>query len=40
VAEGRLAAVVERVYPLDAIAEAEAHAGSKHVRGKVVVRID
>ncbi|BDG02141.1 NAD(P)-dependent alcohol dehydrogenase [Anaeromyxobacter oryzae] len=40
VAEGRLVPVVEQEYPLERIAEAEAHAGSKHVRGKIVVRID
>lgn len=37
--EGRLVPVVEHVFPLDRIVEAEEQVGSKHTRGKVVVRI-
>jgi NADPH:quinone reductase-like Zn-dependent oxidoreductase len=36
---GKLVPVVEHVFPLERIAEAEAQAGSKHNRGKVVVTI-
>jgi NADPH:quinone reductase-like Zn-dependent oxidoreductase len=38
--EGRMIPVVEKVYPLDLIADAEAHVETKHARGKVVVAID
>jgi NADPH:quinone reductase-like Zn-dependent oxidoreductase len=38
--EGRIVPIVEHVFPLDRIVEAEEQAGSKHTRGKVVVRID
>jgi NADPH:quinone reductase-like Zn-dependent oxidoreductase len=38
--ERRIVPVVEHVFPLDSIVEAEEQAGSKHTRGKVVVRID
>jgi NADPH:quinone reductase-like Zn-dependent oxidoreductase len=37
--EGKLAPVVEHVFPLEKVAEAEEQVGSKHTRGKVVVRI-
>jgi NADPH:quinone reductase-like Zn-dependent oxidoreductase len=37
--DGKLAPVVEHVFPLERIAEAEAQVGSKHNRGKVVVTI-
>lgn len=37
--EGKLAPVVERVFPLERIVEADEQVGSKHTRGKVVVRI-
>lgn len=37
--EGRLAPVVEHVFPLEQIVEAEEQVASKHTRGKVVVRI-
>lgn len=37
--EGRLAPVVERSFPLEQIVAAEEQVGSKHTRGKVVVRI-
>ncbi len=36
---GQLVTVVEHVFPLERIAEAEAQAGSKHNRGKVVVTV-
>lgn len=36
---GRLRAVVDRVYPLDRIAEAFAHVERGHTRGSVVVRV-
>jgi NADPH:quinone reductase-like Zn-dependent oxidoreductase len=36
---GRIAPVVEHVFPLDRIVDAEEQVGSKHTRGKVVVRI-
>jgi NADPH:quinone reductase-like Zn-dependent oxidoreductase len=35
--EGRIVPIVEHVFPLDRIVEAEEQAGSKHTRGKVVV---
>jgi NADPH:quinone reductase-like Zn-dependent oxidoreductase len=37
--EGRLVPVVEQVFPLEQIVRAEEQVGSKHTRGKVVVRI-
>lgn len=37
--EGRISPVVEHVFPLDRIVDAEEQVGSKHTRGKVVVRI-
>jgi NADPH:quinone reductase-like Zn-dependent oxidoreductase len=40
VAEGRLRPVVDRVFALGEIREAEDRVGSKHARGKVVVRVD
>jgi NADPH:quinone reductase-like Zn-dependent oxidoreductase len=39
VEQGKLVPVVDRVYPLDRIADAEAHVETKHARGKVVVRV-
>jgi NADPH:quinone reductase-like Zn-dependent oxidoreductase len=38
--EGQLVPVVDRVYPLHRIAEAEAHVETKHSRGKVVVGVE
>jgi NADPH:quinone reductase-like Zn-dependent oxidoreductase len=38
--QGRLSPVVDAVYALDRIAEAEEHVETKHTRGKVVVRLD
>ena len=38
--EGTVVPVVDKVYPLDRIRDAEAHVESKHARGKVVVSID
>lgn len=37
--DGRLRPVLDSVFALDAIADAEARVGSKHARGKVVVRV-
>jgi NADPH:quinone reductase-like Zn-dependent oxidoreductase len=37
--EGRLVPVVEHVFPLEQIVQAEEQVGGKHTRGKVVVRI-
>ena len=37
--EGKIVPVVEKVYPLDRVADAEAHVETKHTRGKVVVSI-
>jgi NADPH:quinone reductase-like Zn-dependent oxidoreductase len=37
--EGKIVPVVDEVYPLDRIAEAEARVETKHARGKVVVRV-
>jgi NADPH:quinone reductase-like Zn-dependent oxidoreductase len=37
--EGRIVPVVEHVFPLDRIVDAEEQVASKHTRGKVVVRI-
>jgi NADPH:quinone reductase-like Zn-dependent oxidoreductase len=39
VEQGRLRPILDAVYPLDQIAAAEDRVGSKHARGKVVVRI-
>lgn len=39
VREGRLRAIVDRVYALEEIAAAHEHVETKHTRGKVVVRI-
>ncbi len=36
---GRLAPVVEKVFPLERIVEAEEHVATKHTRGKVVVHV-
>ncbi len=38
--QGRVVPIVDTVYPLDRIAEAEEHVETKHSRGKVVVRLD
>jgi NADPH:quinone reductase-like Zn-dependent oxidoreductase len=38
--EGKVVPVVEQVYSLDRIADAEAHVETKHTRGKVVVSLD
>jgi len=38
--QGRVVPVVDEVYALDRIVEAEEHVASKHTRGKVVVRLD
>jgi NADPH:quinone reductase-like Zn-dependent oxidoreductase len=38
--EGRISPVVEKVYALDRIVEAEEQIETKHSRGKVVVRLD
>lgn len=40
VAAGRLAPVVDRVFPLAETAQAQAHIETKRTRGKVVVRLD
>jgi NADPH:quinone reductase-like Zn-dependent oxidoreductase len=37
--EGRLVPVVEHVFPLERIVQAEEQVGGKHTRGKVVVRV-
>ena len=37
--DGRLVPVVEKVFPLERIAEAEEHVATKHTRGKIVVRV-
>jgi NADPH:quinone reductase-like Zn-dependent oxidoreductase len=37
---GRISPVVDRVYALEQIVEAEEHVETKHTRGKVVVRLD
>lgn len=37
--EGKVVPVVDAAYPLDRIAEAEAHVETKHTRGKVVVTV-
>jgi NADPH:quinone reductase-like Zn-dependent oxidoreductase len=37
--EGRVVPVVEKVFPLDRIRDAEAHVETKHTRGKVVLSI-
>ena len=38
--EGKVIPVVDKVYPLDRIRDAETHVETKHTRGKVVVTID
>ena len=38
--QGRVVPVVDEVYALDRIVEAEQHVETKHTRGKVVVRLD
>lgn len=38
--QDRISPVVEKVYALDQIAEAERQVETKHSRGKVVVRLD
>ncbi|QKJ21004.1 NAD(P)-dependent alcohol dehydrogenase [Microbacterium hominis] len=38
-ATGQVAPAIDRTYPLDAVAEALAHVGTGHTRGKVVVAV-
>jgi NADPH:quinone reductase-like Zn-dependent oxidoreductase len=38
--EGRIVPVIEHVYPLERVADAQEHVQTKHTRGKVVVRVD
>jgi NADPH:quinone reductase-like Zn-dependent oxidoreductase len=37
--EGKVVPVIDRTYPLDRVAEAEAHLETKHARGKVIIRV-
>jgi NADPH:quinone reductase-like Zn-dependent oxidoreductase len=38
--EGRIRPVIDRVYPLEEVAEAHRHSESGHVRGKIVLRVE